>query len=104
MSCKFFALNFIWGIVSIIFIIIFSTQDKEWFIDGRGINNICDVMKYIENDDIRSVGITLTLPLFIPFIYATVWRRQRSIWQYSVIVALLLFWLWRFVIRYQLCW
>lgn len=104
MSCKSFALNFIWAIVSIMFIIIFSTQDKEWFIDGRGINNICDVMKYIENDDIRSVGITLTLPLFIPFIYATVWRRQRSIWQYSVIGALLLFWLWRFVIRYQLCW
>ncbi|EIS7446149.1 TPA: YjeO family protein [Citrobacter youngae] len=104
MSWKSFTLNFIWGIVSIISIIIFSTQDKEWFIDGRGINDICDVMKYIENDDIRTVGIALTLPLFIPFIYATVWRRQRSIWQYSVIAALLFFWLWRFVIRYQLCW
>lgn len=46
MSWKSFTLNFIWSIVSIISIIIFSTQDKEWFIDGRGINDICDVMKY----------------------------------------------------------
>ena len=70
MSWKSFTLNFIWGIVSIILIIMFSTQDKEWFIDGRGINNVCDVMNYIEDDDVRSVGIILTLPLFIPFIYA----------------------------------
>ena len=34
MSWKSFTLNFIWGIVSIILIIMFSTQDKEWFIDG----------------------------------------------------------------------
>lgn len=104
MSWKSFTLNFIWGIVSIILIIMFSTQDKEWFIDGRGINNVCDVMDYIEDDDVRSVGIILTLPLFIPFIYAIVWRRQRGIWQYSIMATLLLFWLWRFNIRYQLCW
>ena len=65
-----------------------SVQDKEWFIDGRGINNICDVMTYLENDDIRPVGVIMTLPLFIPYIYAVIRKRQRSFWQYSVIARI----------------
>lgn len=80
-----------------------SVQDKEWFIDGRGINNICDVMTYLENDDIRPVGVIMTLPLFIPYIYVVIWKRQRSLWQYSVIATMVFYWLWRFFIRYQIC-
>ncbi|EEH0549057.1 YjeO family protein, partial [Salmonella enterica] len=53
MSWKSFVLNFIWLAISIFWIDMLSVQDKEWFIDGRGINNICDVMTYLENDDIR---------------------------------------------------
>lgn len=81
-----------------------SVQDKEWFVDGRGINNICDVMTYLENDDIRPVGIIMTLPLFIPYIYAVIWRKQCSLWQYFVIAIILFYWLWQFFLRYQFCW
>ncbi|HBB6607403.1 TPA: YjeO family protein, partial [Escherichia coli] len=70
MNWKSFSLNLIWFVISIFWIDFLSVQDKEWFIDGRGINNVCDVMTYLENDDIRPVGIIMTLPLFIPYIYA----------------------------------
>ena len=103
MSWKSFAINIIWLLLCVILIILFSTQDKEWFIDGGEIKNICDVMEYIENDDVRFVGVALTLPLFFPFIYVIIWRKERSIWQYTVAVVLLMFWLWRFIFRYYLC-
>lgn len=104
MSWKSFTLNFIWFWVSILCISLFSTQDKEWFIDGNGINNICDLMIYIENDDIRPIGVAMTIPVFFPFIYAMTYKKQRSGWQYSVVVAVALFWVWCFFLRYQLCW
>ncbi|EAV4956155.1 YjeO family protein, partial [Salmonella enterica] len=56
-----------------------------------------------ENDDIRPVGVIMTLPLFIPYIYVVIWKRQRSLWQYSVIATMVFYWLWRFFIRYQIC-
>ncbi|KFC07277.1 putative inner membrane protein [Trabulsiella guamensis ATCC 49490] len=103
MTWKSFVLNIVWGLVSFAFIAMFSTQDKEWFIGEEGINNICDLMTYIENDDIRDVGIIITLPFFIPYIYAIVRRKQRNLWQYFIVAALLSYWLWRFIFRYQLC-
>jgi hypothetical protein len=45
---------------------IFSTQDKEWFIDGLGVNNICDLMTYVESDDIRDAGIIFTPRFLFP--------------------------------------
>ncbi|WP_247754238.1 DUF2645 family protein [Citrobacter freundii] len=48
MNSKAISLNVIWGTVSFVLIIIFSTQDKEWFIDGLGVNNICDLMTYVD--------------------------------------------------------
>lgn len=43
MSAHQFILCCIWFFVSVLWILILSTLDKEWMIDGRGINNICDV-------------------------------------------------------------
>ncbi|SPX12589.1 inner membrane protein [Escherichia coli] len=34
-----------------LWITITSALDKEWMIDGRGINNVCDVLMYLEEDD-----------------------------------------------------
>lgn len=81
----------------------FLTQDKEWFIDGLGVNNICDLMTYVESDDIRDAGIIFTLPLFIPYIYVIAYRKQRSFWQLLTVTVLVCFWLWRFFLRYQFC-
>jgi len=102
-SWKSFVLNTMWVVVSFLLILLFSTQDKEWFIDGQEIKNICDLMKYIESEDIRLVGVFITLPLFIPFVYAVVWKKQRNLWQWLIILFLLSFWLWRFIFRYQFC-
>ncbi|WP_230979127.1 hypothetical protein [Intestinirhabdus alba] len=32
-----------------------------------------------------------------------VWRHQRAVWQYATAAALMGFWPWRFIFRYQLC-
>ncbi|OUE77165.1 hypothetical protein AZ013_002177 [Citrobacter freundii] len=103
MNSKAISLNVIWGTVSFVLIIIFSPQDKEWFIDGLGVNNICDLMTYVESDDIRDAGIIFTLPLFIPYIYVIAYRKQRSFWQLLTVTVLVCFWLWRFFLRYQFC-
>ncbi len=62
-----FVLCCIWFIVAFLWITITSALDKEWMIDGRGINNVCDVLMYLEEDDTRDVGVIMTLPLFFPF-------------------------------------
>lgn len=103
MNWKSLTCNIIWLLFSFFLMLIFSTQDKESMIDGREINTICDVMIYFEDDDIRSIGMMLTTPLFFPLIYAILWKKQRNIWQYLVFIILLSFWLWRFIIRYQVC-
>lgn len=62
-----FILCCIWFIVAFLWITITSALDKEWMIDGRGINNVCDVLMYLEDDDTRDVGVIMTLPLFFLF-------------------------------------
>ncbi len=64
MSYKIFTLGIIWLCLSIIVTVIFSTQDKEWWIGEENIKNICDLMAYVENDDIRGFGMLITFPIF----------------------------------------
>ena len=68
-----FVLCCIWFIVAFLWITITSALDKEWMIDGRGINNVCDVLMYLEEDDTRDVGVIMTLPLFFPFLCEPDW-------------------------------
>ncbi|MFC3189202.1 DUF2645 family protein [Pseudocitrobacter faecalis] len=71
-----FVINIVWALISSGLILVLSTQDKEWFIDGEGINNICDVMKYVENDDVRFGGMLMTLPLF--FLIYTFYLKRKE--------------------------
>ncbi|HAI3447614.1 MULTISPECIES: YjeO family protein [Escherichia] len=104
MSAHQFILCCIWFFVSVLWILILSTLDKEWMIDGRGINNICDVLEYLENDDTRDVGVIMTLPLFFPFLWFTQWRKKRGWFMYATALAIFGYWLWQFFLRYQFCW
>lgn len=67
MSPKMFALCAIWILLAIPLIAVFSVLDKEWMIGEGGINNICDVMRTVENDDSRGFGAMMTLPCFSRF-------------------------------------
>lgn len=73
-----FVLCCIWFIVAFLWITITSALDKEWMIDGRGINNVCDVLMYLEEDDTRDVGVIMTLPLFFPFLWFALWRKNAA--------------------------
>lgn len=103
MSWKGFTLGFVWFWFSVLLISLFSAQGKEWLIDGGSIKNICDLMTYIGNDDIRDVGKVITIPLFFPYIYLLVWKKQRHWFLYLTLLAVFAFWIWRFFMRYQLC-
>ncbi|SEK46016.1 Protein of unknown function [Kosakonia sacchari] len=103
MRWKAFTLGFVWFVFSVLFIILFSAQDKEWLIDGNSIKNICDLMIYIEHDDTRDVGVVMTIPLFFPFIYLLVWKKRRHWLLYLTLLSIFAFWLWRFFLRYQWC-
>ena len=83
-----FVLCCIWFIVAFLWITITSALDKEWMIDGRGINNVCDVLMYLEEDDTRDVGVIMTLPLFFPFLWFALWRKKRGWFMYATALAI----------------
>lgn len=91
-----FVLCCIWFIVAFLWITITSALDKEWMIDGRGINNVCDVLMYLEDDDTRDVGVIMTLPLFFPFLWFALWRKKRGWFMYATALAIFGYWLWQF--------
>ena len=103
MKYKTYALGVIWIEISLLWILFFSVQDKEWWIGEGGIKNICDLMTYIENDDIRDVGIIFSLPVFFPAIYALIIKKKRHWFIYVATLFITGYWLWQFFIRYQLC-
>ncbi|ELW1647826.1 YjeO family protein [Enterobacter oligotrophicus] len=103
MTWKVFTLSFLWFIASLFWIVFCSVQDKEWWIGQGDIKNICDLMNYIENDDIRDVGIFYSLPVFFPAIYAIVIKRKRYWFLYLITLFISAYWLWQFFIRYQFC-
>ncbi|EQB4042967.1 DUF2645 family protein [Cronobacter sakazakii] len=70
MKYKLLTLCIIWFGVSVFWVIIFSVQDKEWWIGQGEIKNICDLVYYIEEDDSRNTGIIFSLPVFFPAVYA----------------------------------
>ena len=82
-----FVLCCIWFIVAFLWITITSALDKEWMIDGRGINNVCDVLMYLEEDDTRDVGVIMTLPLFFPFLSGRKLQRPDFIFGYCRVPA-----------------
>ncbi len=93
----------IWFCFSIVLILLLSVQDKEWLIDGKNIKNICDLKAYVESEDIRDAGIAITIPLFFPFVYLLVWKKQHHGFLYLTLFSIFAFWLWRFFLRYQFC-
>lgn len=103
MRWKSFTLGFVWFWLCILFISLFSAQDKEWMIDGVSIKNICDLRTYIENDDISDVGRIITIPLFLPFVYLLVWKKKHHWFLYLIFLCIIAFWVWRFYLRYRLC-
>ncbi|MGC6602318.1 YjeO family protein [Escherichia coli] len=103
MSARMFVLCCIWFIVAFLWITITSALDKEWMIDGCGINNVCDVLMYLEEDDTRDVGVIITLPLFFPFLWFALWRKKRGWFMYATALAIFGYWLWQFFLRYQFC-
>ncbi|WP_368543985.1 YjeO family protein [Enterobacter soli] len=103
MTWKVFTLGFLWCITSLFWIVFCSIQDKEWWIGQGEIKNICDLMKYIENDDSRDVRVFFSLPVFFPAIYAILIKRTRYWFVYLITLLISGYWLWQFFIRYQLC-
>lgn len=62
-----FVLCCIWFIVAFLWITITSALDKEWMIDGRGINNVCDVLMYLEDDDTSRCRCDNDVTALFPF-------------------------------------
>ena len=103
MNYKIYALGIIWFFVALFWIVVFSSQDKEWMIGSGEIKNICDLIYLIEKDDVRDVGIIVTLPLFFPAIYVLIIKKKHHWFIWLITLCLTGYWLWQFIIRYQLC-
>lgn len=103
MTWKIFTLSIVWFIVSLFWIVFCSVQDKEWWIGQGEIKNICDLMSYIENDDIRDVGVFYSLPIFFPAIYVIIIKRKRDWFVCLTTILISGYWLWQFFLRYQFC-
>ncbi|ENT4821533.1 TPA: YjeO family protein [Citrobacter farmeri] len=103
MTWKMFTLGFIWLWISMIHILLFSTRDKEWMIGSGEINNFCQLTRSILEDDIRDVGVIVTLPLFLPMIYTIFWKKNHHWYLWLLLTGVFAYWLWRFYLRYHWC-
>lgn len=75
MTWKSFTLGFIWFWISILDIMLFSTRDKEWMTGSGEINNFCQLVISIPEDDTRAFGVLMTVPLFFPLLYVIFWKK-----------------------------
>jgi hypothetical protein len=96
-------LYFIYYLSCIFFILVLSYADKEDLIDGDEVRNICDVRRMFFIDDTRDVTAPLTLLFIAPLIYLVVKRRFRSLPLNIALATVVIFWLWRFFIRFSIC-
>ncbi len=84
-------------------IYILSSFKEESFIDGNEIKNACMAYKVFVVDDIRDFTVTLTLILLIPVFFYLKKTKFRDAKFTLLIIALLLYSLWRFYIRLNFC-
>lgn len=103
MNWKLFTLSFIWSLICVGAITIFSFIDKESLIDGLEIKNICDVMHNFVVDDIRDVGGPFTLLMIAPLFYYCLRRKTRAWYLYAMTLFLVILWIWRFFWRFHFC-
>jgi uncharacterized membrane protein len=103
MTWKSFTLGFIWFWVSIVDIKLFSTRDKEWMIGSGEINNFCQLVISILEDDTRAFSVVMTVPLFFPLLYVVFWKKVHHWYPCLLLIVVFAYWLWQFFIRYHWC-
>ncbi|OCQ54691.1 Inner membrane protein YjeO [Photorhabdus australis subsp. thailandensis] len=80
-----------------------SFFEKEDYIDGQVIKNVCDVYRALVVDDIRGITAPISLLFIFPLFYTAAKKRFKSAFFNAVTLALLAYWLWRFFIRLIVC-
>ena len=98
-----FILCCIWFIVAFLWITITSALDKEWMIDGRGINNVCDVLMFLVGDAPSAAVVLMTLLFFFLVLCFALLIVARVWFMYATALAIFGYWLWQFFLRYQFC-
>lgn len=97
-------LIFLYYLVCIFYIMIFSVIEYEWAIGEEGIENICDVILHFNIDDVSDVGIPFTAAIIFPLIIYSVYRvRQRRFIPVIVTSLLVIYWWWAFFGRFLYC-
>lgn len=97
-------LIFLYYLVCVFYIMIFSVIEYEWAIGEEGIENICDVIMHFNIDDISDVGIPFTATLIFPLIIYSIYRvRQRRFIPVIVTSLLVIYWWWAFFGRFLYC-
>ncbi|OCQ53393.1 Inner membrane protein YjeO [Photorhabdus australis subsp. thailandensis] len=80
-----------------------SYFEKEYYIDGIDIKNICDVYNTLVVDDTRDFDAPVSLLFLFPLFYHAAKKRFKSFFFNAISVVLLVYWAWRFFIRLIVC-
>ncbi len=65
--------------------------------------NVCIAFHALVYDDTRDVFAPVTAMLIFPFIFMAIKSRLHSTFHNATTAILILFWLWRFFIRFSYC-
>ena len=88
---------------SAVVIHLFSIFDHEDMAGEGELKNVCIAFHALVYDDTRDVFAPVTAMLIFPFIFMAIKRRLHSTFHNATTAILILFWLWRFFIRFSYC-
>ncbi|WP_390902554.1 DUF2645 family protein [Winslowiella toletana] len=80
-----------------------SVFDHEYMVGEGALTNICIAFENLVYDDTRDILAPVTFTLIIPFIHLSLRRKFKSLFYNLLLIFLLTFWIWRFFLRFSLC-
>jgi len=88
---------------SLLVIYMMSVFDHEYMVGEGALTNICIAFENLVYDDTRDILAPVTFTLIIPFIHLSLRRKFKSLFYSLLLIFLLTFWIWRFFLRFSLC-
>lgn len=93
---------FIYTLLSVFLIYIFSVSEYEWMDESNDLASLCELPIAFQN---RIISFLLLSLVFIALVFTFIKKRTKFVFTIQLIITVLLFlfWLWRFYLRFWLC-
>lgn len=93
---------FIYTLLSVFLIYIFSVSEYEWMVESNDFVSLCELPIDFQN---RIISFLLLSLVFIALVFTFIKKHTKFVFTIQLIITVLLFlfWLWRFYLRFWFC-